>query len=68
MEARFMAENPDGIEFTMKITMSARDWCSLRDQLTNSHPSWQLTQKIDSLLAQARKTFYPAVPSGDCDA
>jgi hypothetical protein len=67
MQARFMAEKPEDIEFTMKITMPAKDWCELRDQLKSNcgfrWPAVELARNIDDLLSQARKTFYPAVPT-----
>lgn len=61
MESKFKANNPAGIEFTMEITMTMREWEELGKQLVNSHPSWTLSNRIDSLVAQAKKTFYPNV-------
>ena len=58
MEARFMIENPDKVEATMKITMSIKDWTELRDQLAKAYPSWKLSSMITNLLGQARKVFY----------
>lgn len=58
--ARFLAENPDQIVFTMKLTMTAKEWCDLRDDLENGkYTSSQLKWAITDLLSQARKTFYP---------
>jgi hypothetical protein len=34
MQARFMVEKPQEIVFTMKITMSVKDWEYLRDALS----------------------------------
>jgi hypothetical protein len=58
MKARFMIENPDDIEATMKITMSIKDWVELKDQLGDKWPSSDLYSKITDLIIQARKVFY----------
>ena len=62
---RFLVENPDDIIFTMKITMTAREWCDLRDakQKDSSYSDGgylvtRLSQRITDLLADARKTFW----------
>ncbi len=59
MKARFMMESPDAIEATMKITMTMKDWCDLRDQLQEKWPSSRLSNMITNMLGQARKVFYP---------
>ena len=61
MKTRFMMENPDEIEATLKITMSLKKWGNLRDQLSNTYPSWELSAAIADLLGQAREIFYPKV-------
>ena len=58
MRARFMIEAPDEIQATMKITMSVKDWCELRDQLAQKWPSSRLSAAINSVLAEARKVYY----------
>lgn len=58
MEARYMAEKPEDIEFTMKITATAKEWEELRDQLQQRWPSSRLNNIITDLLSQARKVFY----------
>ena len=58
MEARMMLEKPEGIEATMKITMSIAEWTELRDQLTKFYPSWRLSNMITDLLTQTRKIVY----------
>ena len=65
MECTLKCERPDEIEFTLRVTMTAKSWEKLREQLgkselQNSHPSWELIAKINDLLGQARKVFYPA--------
>jgi hypothetical protein len=73
MECLFSAENPDDIDFTMKITMKAKDWYVLKTQLDNSavtaldvlnknSPRRHLVNSISDLLSQARKTFYRDAP------
>lgn len=62
MKTRLFVENPDSIEMTLKVTMTVKDWCALRDQLSDSWPSWKLTASINDLLSQARKIFIPSTP------
>lgn len=59
MKARFIIEEPEKVEFTMKITMSAKEWEELRDQLQEKWPSSRLFQAITSLMSNVRKTHYP---------
>lgn len=63
MRARFMLEQPDDMQATMKITMSVKEWCELRDQLENKWPSSRLSQAITSVVIQARRVYY--APEGD---
>ncbi len=65
MKARFMMENPDQIEATMKITMTLAEWTDLRDQLSRDWPSWRLSSFITDLVGQSRKVFYPEVQEGE---
>jgi hypothetical protein len=58
MKARFMIERPDEVEVTMKITMTAKEWCNLRDQLEGKWPSSRLSQAITHVLSEARKVYY----------
>ena len=58
MKARFMIENPDDIEATIKLTMTIKKWVELRDQLVNNYPSWELSSKISEVVSTARKVFY----------
>jgi len=59
MRARFLMEAPDEIEATMKITMKLKEWTELRDQLQEVWPSSRLSSAITSVIADARKIFYP---------
>lgn len=67
MKARFMIEKPDEVEATMKITMSVKKWTELRDRLSDDYPAWELSAKINDLLAQARKVFYPTIDDKSTD-
>lgn len=58
MKARFMIENPDAIEATMKITMTVKEWTELRDQLGGRWPSSRLNSAITHVIIEARKTYY----------
>jgi hypothetical protein len=69
MECRLKCEKPGEIVYTMTITMTADHWEKLRCQLQGSqssylYPSADLTYKINDLLGQARKIYWPAEPSG----
>lgn len=69
MRTRLKCENPEGIDFTMTITMSAKDWELLRDQLDkssigSSYPSWQMKSAINDVLAQARKIYWATDDEG----
>lgn len=58
MKARFMVENPDEIEATLKVTMTVKKWTELRDQLSNAYPSWQLSAAITDVITAARRVYY----------
>lgn len=58
MKARFMIEDPDSIQATMKITMSVKEWTDLRDQLENKWPSSRLSSAITQVIIEARKVYY----------
>ena len=62
MDIRLKCEKPEEIVYTMTITMKAKEWEELRDQLCNSWPSWQLSNQINDLLAQAKKVYWPTPP------
>jgi len=59
MKTRFMIENPQEIEATMKITMRVKEWEELRDQLNDKDPLWKLSGAITQLLIDARRVIYP---------
>jgi len=64
VDVRLKCEKPGDILYTMTITMSAEHWEKLRDQLSGN-PSWQwpasdITRKVDDLLGQARKVYWPS--------
>lgn len=59
MRARFMLENPEAVEATMKITMTVKEWEDLRDQLASKWPSSRLSSAITSMLMDARRVVYP---------
>lgn len=42
MKARFMIENPDEVEATLKITMTVKEWTELRDQLSELSTTYLL--------------------------
>ncbi len=59
MECRLKVEKPGEIEYTMTITMKAKDWEELRDQLETAWPAAILAKNINDLLSQARKIYWP---------
>lgn len=50
-------EKPDEVKFTVKITMSIKDWKTLRAQLHDAYPAWKLTSAIDKMITQAEKDY-----------
>jgi hypothetical protein len=69
MKARFLIENPDEVEFTLKLTMTAKEWDELRDQLQRAHgavntlPGRRLSLAITSALTSVRKAHYGEQPA-----
>lgn len=68
MRTQLKAHNPGEIEFTLSTTMPAREWEALRDQLEKlgpvlPWPACDLRREINDLLSQARRTYFPTVPS-----
>ena len=59
MKARFLIEEPEKVEFTLKLTMTAKEWEQLRDQLQEKWPSARLSRAITSILTNVRATHYP---------
>lgn len=53
-----MVEEPGKVEYTMKITMSAKDWEELRDQLAQKWPSSELSNAVTDILSNVRKIHY----------
>lgn len=51
-------ENPNDVEVTLTITMTAKKWCELRDQLSESYPSWHLSSLITKSLAKVRAIIW----------
>jgi len=58
MKARYMIENPQSIEATIKLTMTVKEWEELRDQLATKWPSARLSVAITNLLCDARRVIY----------
>ena len=60
MQSHMMIENPSEVMLTIKITMKAKEWEELRDQLmSGKHPSSELGYQITSAFAKIRKIVYP---------
>ncbi len=59
MRFTLRCENPDDIEYTMTITMTAKRWEELKDQLVVVWPSSDLRSNICDLLGQAREVYWP---------
>lgn len=58
MIARMKIEKPDDVEVTLTVTMSAKKWCELRDQLKSEWPSWELSSAISNMLGNVRKIVW----------
>lgn len=58
MKAKLFIENPDEIEFTLKITMTLGAWKKLREQLVSvNYPSYRLVEAINDLIVRAGTSF-----------
>lgn len=67
MRTRLLAENPEKIEFTLKIEGTAKEFEAIRDALARLPPNMpapvrQLESELNSLIGQARKIFWPTEP------
>lgn len=58
MKALLKCENPETIVYSMTITMTAKEWENLREQLQAKWPSSRLSSSITDLLAQARRIYW----------
>jgi len=58
MKSTFKMESPGKMECTLTMTMELATWKELNNQLADKYPSWQLSNVISKLLAEATKTFY----------
>lgn len=65
LRARLFAEEPEKIEFTLKITASAKEWEEIRDAIDaardrgiGGHQMLRLGIAITNLLGCARKIFW----------
>lgn len=65
MRARMSIDKPDDVEVSMTITMSAKQWCALRDNLTvvtidlpHYSAAYKLQCAITDLLAKVRKIVW----------
>lgn len=55
MRASYSVDNFDEIELSMTISMSAKEWCDLRDQLVTKWPDSPLSMPITTMLNDALK-------------
>ncbi len=52
---RMNPTNPNGVNFTLSMTMTLKEWMDLRDQLSKKYPSWDLSSKINEMVYFADK-------------
>lgn len=58
MKTTFQAENPDGIEFTLTITMTLGQFRKIKEDLkSTSYPSDELSRAISSIIFDAQQSF-----------
>lgn len=50
--------NIDNLDVELTITMSVRDWRSLKGQLMDSHPSWKLSSQISEVISKLETIAY----------
>lgn len=63
MKTQFRIENPNNVQMTLAVTMTAGEWKILRDQLKSTYPSWKLSTAITNMVDSATKTFSAATES-----
>jgi hypothetical protein len=72
MDGRFMAEEPEDIVYTLKLTATLKEWTELREQLSQKWPSSRLNCIITEMVLQARNVMYakkddnPRKDGGEC--
>lgn len=56
----FKLANPQGVELTMTITMSAKEWLTLKERLrpAASDAEWYLDDTIKQMVEKAAKEFH----------
>jgi hypothetical protein len=71
IRARMIAEDPDEIVFTLKVSMTVKEWCEIRDAIQcardtakGSYTAMRFSEAIANLLTDARRTFSYAEPDG----
>lgn len=67
MNAEFKINNPDKVEFSLKLTMPLSDWKKFKEQLNTSHypqsyPTWTVLIQINDMISQANTKFFPIKP------
>jgi hypothetical protein len=67
LSAKFALTNPDGVHFTMELTMSLAGWKMLKASLdasgrAGSEPEWTLRHRIRALVEHAEKHFVEHEP------
>ena len=65
MKTQFRIENPDNVQMTLTVTMTAGEWKTLRDQLQTTYPSWKLSSAISNMVNSATKTFSATTTAED---
>jgi hypothetical protein len=72
IRTNFAANDPDKIDFTMQITMSAGEWRTVRDKMDEarkmaigSYEVSVLSKAITDLLSQAERVFYKTIEPKD---
>ena len=58
-EHTFHSASPDKIEYTVKVTMTLKDWRLVKGDLSGStYPSRLIIERLDDMIRQAEKTFF----------
>jgi len=57
MKGKFSLNDVDDVQATLEITMSIRDWKSLKKSLAAKYPDWKVGNMIANVVHQATEAF-----------
>lgn len=69
MQAQFSPSEPDWFEYTLSITMTLKDWKTIRGNVNGTHAvAMDFRSNVDDLIRQAEERFFPTQAEEPPDA